>query len=118
MKKKMIAFSFIAWAIIALSNPGTVKASVYISGISGLNDVIEIVPTQANKYLYGPEADVYCENLGYYITFSQLQLFAIPGFGKIWAPVDYLYHSSGVQEVIRDPYFECKDGDTTYYRYD
>ena len=79
MKKKIIAFSFVAWAIAAISSPRPAKAVI---ALPGLEDVTEVVVL--NKWKNN--ISYVC---GYYLPYQQLM--AIPGVGRTWVATDTIY---------------------------
>jgi len=100
MIKKIIAFSFIAWAVITISSASPAKAGFIIP--AGAQDLTEIRVTPKTRN----DTFNYC---GY--NFSYQQLMVIPGVGAVWVPVEFVYPRG-----LRTAYLKgtCENGDKVY----
>ena len=110
MKKKIIAFSCLAWAIVVLSSPTPAKA---VMGIYELTDITKVFPT--NHYRVGITR-IFCkgdeEGVSRY-EFTYEQLMAIPGVGAVWVPTDQIYNT-GPTEATLSGGCETVNGDNFY----
>ena len=115
MIKKIITLSFIAWAIAAIWSTSPAKAVVAISGLKDIKDITELTEVVPTPVYTVTATTLNCDD-GRQLTFSYLQLMGIPGFGRVWAPVDQVYNAGGPQDAVLIG--TCIDGGTTYYFYD
>jgi hypothetical protein len=93
MKRKIIIFSCLAWAIAVISSPSPVKAVAAIPGLQkkAPQDVTEVVVTA--NYRVGIFT-VFCGDNPR--IFNYQQLMTIPGVGMVWAETESVY-SAGPQ---------------------
>ena len=100
MKKKMIAFTCMVWALAAIWNTRPAGA---FAVISGLQDVTEVRVT--GNYQSGTFTA--CGDRQY----PYKQLMAIPGFGAVWVAVDSIYGTGPKTAVVTEV---CENGDVIY----
>src|SRR5262245_24800942 len=108
MKKKIVTFSIIVWAIIAILNPSPAKAERFLLPPEFGGDLTEVVVTQATRNVW-----TICE--APFMEFDLEQLLAVPGVGMVWAPVVSVFPQKGPTEVTLES--PCKIGDSIYYIY-
>ena len=116
MIKKIITLSFIVWAFAAIWNTSPVKARVAISGLKDIKDITELTEVVPTPVFIANDTTLDCENSGIEYNFNDLQLIGVPGFGRVWAPVENVYGGAGPQEVVLVD--TCVVGGYTYYIYD
>jgi len=117
MIKKVIAFSFIAWAFASISSPRSAKAYVAIPQLEDVNsaEITEVIPTgKPFKNLDG-DFMLHCES-GYEFFFYYQQLMAIPKAGTVWIITDTVYNNTGFHTAaLLDTCLD--DNNNTYYLY-
>ena|SRR5262245_21346596 len=116
MIKKIIAFSFIAWAIAAVLSSGYAEATalihppdldVCVDPIPELDHLCNITEVMVTPQFYA-EISESCSRF-----FSYKQLMAIPGVGMRWVPVDIVY-GTGPKEATLNLEEICEDGSNLY----
>src|SRR5262249_42287699 len=116
MTKKVIGFSCIAWAIIAIWNISPAKAVRIAIPISELKDnkditeLTEVVPTP--DYMVNPIS--HCDGIGY----PFMQLIGVPGFGSVWAATTNVITVNHNGPLATTFVTICVEEGDTYYLYD
>src|SRR4030095_12122225 len=132
MKKKIIVFSFIAWAIVAISSPRPAQAYIFLT--SELKCGTDLAPGQADGAISDdPKCDIKVAPIDEYVIvslplcpifsgeliefkwgFNYMQSMAIPGVGTVRVATTTLYKPGSKEAVLIDI---CQDGDDTIYVY-
>lgn len=112
--KKIIAFSFLVWAIAAVSDPRPAQALAAIPVVEGV-DMEEVTEVVATGRIVAGVFPV-CGNPGDpdYQEFNFMQLMTIPGVGRVWAYTDFVYTPGLKMSTFQ---MSCQDGEDTIVIY-
>src|SRR4030095_11219899 len=112
MIKKIIAFSFIAWAIAAISSPSPSRADVLIPGLKSTEVLTEAVVTGKIRDFFSPD----CRGGAFYV--QQLMVLFITdvetGSERVdvkWISTDTLYDNGPNDATSVEA---CENGDIIY----